>query len=127
MRCHGGSACTPFWENQHVPGGPSAGPDPRIPVSAQKLAEAYAADKKAPDANYQGKYLLVDGEVVSKDIRPTHTLYLKGDGNLRIACYVEEKEYEGIQPGQRVKVVGSCEGTALLVTDVLLFGGHLVP
>src|SRR5262245_34163805 len=40
------------------------GPDPAIPVTADQLTEAYAADTKAADAKYKGKWVFVEGVVL---------------------------------------------------------------
>jgi tRNA_anti-like len=98
----------------------SIGPDPAIPVTADQLTEAYAADTKAADAKYKGKWVFVEGVVL--ELRPDEASVIlagagKKDGNsLRVsASYPDnrKKDFAALKKGDKAKIKGECGGEFL--------------
>jgi hypothetical protein len=98
----------------------SIGPDPAIPVTADQLTEAYAADTKAADAKYKGKWVFVEGVVL--ELRPDEASVIlagagKKDGNsLRVsASYPDnrKKDFAALKKGDTAKIKGECGGEFL--------------
>jgi hypothetical protein len=98
----------------------SIGPDPSIPVTADQLTEAYAADTKAADAKYKGKWLLVEGVVLELRADEASVILAgagKKDGNpLRVsASYPDNRktDFATLKKGDRAKVKGQCDGESV--------------
>ncbi|HKB38765.1 MAG TPA: hypothetical protein VKD72_20145 [Gemmataceae bacterium] len=96
------------------------GPDPAIPVTADQLTEAYAADTKAADAKYKGKWVFVEGVVL--ELRPDEASVIlagagKKDGkSLRVsASYPDnrKKDFAALKKGDQAKIKGECGGEVL--------------
>jgi hypothetical protein len=88
------------------------GTSPAITLSAEQLAKEYAADRKAVRKKYDGKYLVVDGEIVRREQiskRGASTISLKGDGSVRVACFFTAAEgvhFDSLKVGQQARVIG---------------------
>jgi hypothetical protein len=98
----------------------SVGPDPAIPVTADRLSEDYAKDEKAADARYKDKWLLVEGVVheLKEAKSGADGVVLEGAGMkdgkpLRIAAaYPADRkpDFATLKKGDKVKVKGECGG-----------------
>jgi hypothetical protein len=98
----------------------SIGPDPAIPVTADRLSEDYAKDEKAADAKYKDKWLLVEGTISElKDAQAgADSVILDGAGKkdgkpLRIkAAYPADRksDFAALKKGDKVKIKGECGG-----------------
>jgi hypothetical protein len=87
------------------------GQNPAIVVKAEDLAREFAANKDEAAKKYDGKPLIVDGEVVSSgpEERKFERVVLKGDGQTSLSCrfaVTHEKKPPMLTPGQRIKLAG---------------------
>ena len=78
---------------------------PALPLTADQLCRDARADPK----KYNGKYMIVSGEVTAK--RTVNGLYLdlKGDDQTKVRCQIVNKlkfTIDPIQVGQKIKVFG---------------------
>jgi predicted small lipoprotein YifL len=82
-------------------------------LTADQLAKEFAADPKAADDQYGGKFLLVTGEVLRADVNEfkTTTAALKAEGSdLRIFFKLAPiRGVPEVKTGQKIKVLGSLE------------------
>jgi hypothetical protein len=92
-------------------------PNPILLVAASQLAKDFAADKKQAASKYHEKWLIVDGEFVSKEPSAADEgrfiyVTLKGDGGVNVRCYLsnmseeQKKRNDGLKPGQKLKICG---------------------
>jgi tRNA_anti-like len=91
------------------------GHNPAPVLSAGQLAKEYAAGPEATNKKYNGKWLIVDGEVADKGKEVPAKIYLKGSGKVRVRCEVspfEKQLTEPLQTGQHVKLLGQYARTA---------------
>jgi hypothetical protein len=98
----------------------SVGPDPAIPVTADRLTADYARDEKAADARYRDRWLVVEGVVSElKEAKSgADSVILEGAGMkdgkpLRIvAAYPADRkpDFAALKKGDRVKIKGECGG-----------------
>lgn len=98
----------------------SIGPDPAIPVTADRLSEDYAKDEKGADAKYKDKWLLVEG--ILSELKEAQagadSVILEGAGKkdgkpLRItAAYPADRkpDFAPLKKGDKVKIKGECGG-----------------
>lgn len=91
-------------------------PQTALPVTAAELAQAFADDAKAAKEKYADKPLLITGEVASTEPEPDTSylrLYLRAPGDLKVRANMDgssdfhKKRNAGVQPGQRVQVLGN--------------------
>jgi hypothetical protein len=87
-----------------------AGENPAIKISAEELSRQCQADPGLV-RKFGGKYLLVDGQVVSREDSLTAPLkiFLKGAGALSVECEISLAERElarDVKAGQSLKVLG---------------------
>jgi uncharacterized protein (DUF1330 family) len=87
------------------------GPGLAIVVSAEQLAQEYAADREAATKKYANKYLLVSGEIAQKDAEDSGAakILLKGVGNVRVRCQfpaAEEDWTRSMRSGQQLRALG---------------------
>jgi hypothetical protein len=78
---------------------------PALPLTAEQLCRDAQADPK----KYNGKYMIVTGEVLRKQIPGAVVLELKGDGATKVRCQIPSKLKLTVDPimvGQKIKVVG---------------------
>jgi hypothetical protein len=115
-RCYGLALAGPMLTGCEVL---ELGPDPAIPVTAERLTEDYGKDGEAAAKKYEGKQLVVEGVVTGTDPRRGLRLVIlagfqeKADTPLRVQAsfhYDHEKSLEGLKEGQKVKVKGECLG-----------------
>src|SRR5262249_8818295 len=90
-----------------------AGPNPAVVITAERLAEEYAADRKATVDRYLKKYFILSGEVEKKEEHKSKfiAVYLKGKNGIRVECgFPGDSIYcpmaESIKIGQKVRVFG---------------------
>ena len=83
-------------------------------VSAVDLFKEFAVAAEAKEKYRLGKYLVVSGEIVSKDEDPSGTprIRLKGDGKFLISCTIASKEEADaaasrLEVGKTVKLGGA--------------------
>ena len=111
--------------SQEVPSAPPPGTSPPAPeatpataeaieITAEELLQAYRADEKAAEAEYEGKILKVTGAVSNTGKNMVGIPFVKLAGSsiqaFRIRCMFE-KEYELAQvaTGQTVTIQGECD------------------
>ena len=65
---------------------------------------------KAVSAKYKDKYIIVEGEILKKDVKPGAyaLIYLKGTSQTKVRCQfsTDQDQAEPLMVGQKVKVVG---------------------
>jgi hypothetical protein len=100
-------------------------------LNARELVMAYDQNEVAADRSYKGKTIVVEGSVdrVGKDILDTMYVSLSGPENSfrSVQCLFEdehEAQLSNLHPGQRVQVVGRCDG---LMMNVLVKDCQIVP
>ncbi len=110
---------------QEVPSAPPPGASPPTPeatpataeaieITAEELLQAYRADDKAAEAEYEGKILKVTGVVSGSGKNMVGIPFVKLAGTgieaFRVQCMFD-KEYELAQvtPGQTVTIQGECD------------------
>jgi tRNA_anti-like len=111
-------------------GGPSVAPDaPAIPLTAQKLHDAYHANEVAADEAYKGRALRVTGGLVaiSKDAFD-HIVVELDTGNpfesVRATLDASEKaKAMSLSKGTAVAVL--CQGGGMIIGSPILSGCHL--
>ncbi len=82
-----------------------------IPITAAELAKEYAADREATVKKYDGKHLVLTGEVVAKEFNSAGAagMELKADGKVKVQCSFTAFEKDVTKPikvGQKITVVG---------------------
>ncbi len=87
------------------------GPDPAVVISAQQLANEYAADGKSATAKLDDKWAHVEGEVVEKTTSNDCAvlLRLKGENDVAVSCCFGDRNkrpVEALKVGTKVKVFG---------------------
>jgi hypothetical protein len=88
-----------------------AGADPAVVISAQQLANEYAADGKSATAKLDDKWAHVEGEVIEKTTSNDCAvlLRLKGENDVAVSCCFgdrNKKPAEAVKVGTKVKVFG---------------------
>jgi hypothetical protein len=92
-------------------------PNTYLSITALELTKSYAADKQAAEKKYDDKWLIVEGELFSKEPSKADEgrfiyLTLKGDQGVNVKCYVEnqseeqKKANDALKQGQKLKVCG---------------------
>lgn len=88
----------------------SIGPSPALTATAASLATELAADPKATNSKYEGKEFFFSGTVDGFDDEYKNSIYLKGNGPIRVRCvfdpYGEEKQIPTLKIGDQIDVVG---------------------
>jgi len=86
------------------------GPNPAVKISDADLAKEFVGDKKKTNQKYAAKYMIVEGEIVDKKEHDRYvSLFLRGDGNVRIECCVDPSDKDitsDLKPGRRIKMFG---------------------
>jgi hypothetical protein len=89
------------------------GPNPATVLTAEQLAAEYAAGRQAAINKYKEKYLIVTGEVVTKDENRAGApvLRLKGTDKVSVDCgfTADDEAKKAVEPlaaGHKVKVIG---------------------
>lgn len=91
-------------------------PEELISVSAQRLFSDYESNEVNADSKYKGKNLEVSGTIksIGKDILDDPYITLKSGGDFEIfsvQCFFDdESELASLKKGQRVTVIGTCDG-----------------
>jgi hypothetical protein len=91
-------------------------------ITAQQLTKEFTADKKATKEKYDGKLLIVEGELVNKGKSEFCALLveLKGEGNTKVLCCCgamsedQRKRNDALKIGQKIKVCGQA---SIFATD----------
>ena len=92
-------------------------PNTCMEITAVKLANVFATDKKAAVDKYHEKWLIVEGELASKEPSKADEgrfmiLTLKGDRAVSVSCGVanhcndQQRANDDLKVGQKVKVCG---------------------
>ena len=95
--------------------------NPPLEVSANQLYADYEANGVSADQQYKDKVLQVTGVVnnIDKDIMDQVYVTLKGDGVIGdVQCFFSDdyiNEAAQLQKGQKITVVGKCEGKMMNV------------
>jgi tRNA_anti-like len=83
---------------------------PTTVLTSQQLAKEYSMDKKGTIAKYDGKLLVLTGEVLSKDIGDLHSFVtLRSDNGIKVSCaiaYAKQATLDAIKPGDQIKLLG---------------------
>jgi hypothetical protein len=83
---------------------------PALNITAEKLAKEFKAAEEDTKGKYDGKYLIVEGEVVDKKADGSYKfLHLKGDADTPMICRfdkIDDASWEALKMGQRAKAVG---------------------
>ena len=87
-----------------------------IKITVDELLNAYQADRKAAEAQYKGKILLITGTVDSIGINLVSIPFVKLAGNgveaWRVQC-IFDKDYESelakVKRGERITIQGKCD------------------
>src|ERR1051326_5616934 len=88
------------------------GPNPAIITTAEDLAREFAANKVEAEKKFDGKTVILEGEVVSTRHDKEQFLYhavLKGEGGGVVNCWFAVNEGHtppDVKSGQRIKLVG---------------------
>jgi internalin A len=82
-----------------------------IPITAAELAKEFAADGEATVKKYEGKILVLTGEVVAKEFNSAGAagIELKSDNKVKVKCSFTATEKDVTKPikvGQKLTVVG---------------------
>jgi hypothetical protein len=90
-------------------------PQPTPILSAEKLASAYAADRKGTIAKHEAKLVAVTGVVADKKAAENGgaLISLKGKDKVAIVCGftpIDKDESDPIKPGQHLTVLGQAIG-----------------
>ena len=111
-----------------------AGPSSAVNITAPLLASQHAKGEDALRNLYDGKDVIVTGTV--SDVRPSPitglTLFLEGDGKVRVRCELGVTETQRLgealapKPGQTVKVFGDVQPGNLTETVLPMKGCRLI-
>jgi hypothetical protein len=90
-------------------------PTQAIGTTAEALAQEHATDPEAAAKKYHEKYLIVSGEIESKDVNGFGrvTIVLKGDGKTAISCLIDavaDPTARKLKVGQKLKMYGQYSG-----------------
>jgi hypothetical protein len=82
-----------------------------VRVTAEELAAEYTADRDGTAKKYDKKYLVMTGEVLSKEFNSAGAagIVLKSGNKVKVTCSFtafENEQTKRIKVGQRIKVVG---------------------
>jgi hypothetical protein len=111
-----------------------AGPPTVVNVAAAELAAQRAKGEEGLKSLYDGKDVIVTGKVSDVKSSPISglTLFLEGDGKVRIRCDLGVTEMQRLgetlapKQGQTVKVFGEVQPANLTETIVPMKGCHLI-
>jgi hypothetical protein len=90
------------------------GPSEAIVINAEQLGKEYAADREATNKKYDGKWLRLKGEIVSKEVNSAGAprYILKTANNVKVGLSFPASAREDFpilrswRPGRQVEVVG---------------------
>jgi hypothetical protein len=87
------------------------GPYQPTVLTAEQLAKEFAADPEAVNKKYENKYLILTGEIVSREYNSVgaSSVVLKTAGKLKVGCSFTAFEKDLTKPlkvGQKIKVIG---------------------
>lgn len=90
-------------------------------VTANQLYQAYDANEIAADDKYKGKKLAVTGRIseISEILGDIHVDLKTGDGIgwTKISCNMEDRDVVSkLRKGQKVTIIGTCDGLTLNVS-----------
>jgi hypothetical protein len=98
-------------------------PQPAVTVKAGTLLQEYGTNAVAADSRYKGKVMEVSGKFNSAQKAPLMGYAVQllpedaPDVNASyVQCFIEEsatEEVAKLQPGQMIKVLGTCDGQTL--------------
>jgi len=111
-----------------------AGPPTAVAIAASELASQHTGGEDSLHKLYDGKDVIVTGTVSDVRSSPINglTLFLEGDGKIRIRCELGVTETqrlgEALAPkqGQTVKVFGDVQPGSLTETVLPMKGCHLI-
>jgi hypothetical protein len=111
-----------------------AGPSTAVNVSAIKLASQHPKGEEGLKALYDGRDVIVTGKVADVRSSPFNglTLFLEGEGKVRIRCDLGVTETQRLgdalapKQGQTVKVFGEVQPGNLTETILPMKGCHLI-
>ncbi len=111
-----------------------AGPSAAVNITAAALAGQHAEGEEALRKRYEGKDVIVTGTVSDVRSSPINgaTLFLEGDGKIRIRCDLGVTETQRLgeallpKAGQTVKVFGDVQPANLTETVLPMKACHLI-
>ncbi len=110
----------------------ATGPNTAISLNEAALASEYAKDIEGTNKKYDEKHIIVEGEVIEKQVAKEGNarVCLKGNGKTRVCCMfagLDKDVTERIAVGQRLKFIGEYSGTEGERPDGLKFKSDFPP